>query len=97
MNVVMRKCLLLPLPLLLLLLLYSVFRLLPVPGCSPATEDQVLVFEEDGRLGNLVMEAATLLVLADRFNKTARLLPQMAGKLSVLLQTMPVRDHLGHL
>ena len=82
---------------LLLLLLYSVSRLLPDPVCrvcSPAskTKVQVLVFEEDGRLGNLVMEAATLLVLAERFNKTARLLPQMAGKLSVLLQKLPVRD-----
>lgn len=79
---------------LLLLLLYSVSRLLPDPVCSPAskTKTQVLVFEEDGRLGNLVMEAATLLVLAERFNKTARLLPQMAGKLSVLLQKLPVRE-----
>ena len=56
----------------------------------PQNRTQLISFEEDGRLGNLLMETATLLIVAEKFNITAKILPQMTSKLSHLLTVLPV-------
>ena len=40
--------------------------------------EQVITMEEDGRLGNLLMEMATLLLIGRQANVTVSLLPQVA-------------------
>ena len=40
--------------------------------------EQVITMEEDGRLGNLLMEMATLLLIGRHANVTVSLLPQVA-------------------
>ena len=56
----------------------------------PQNRTQLMSFEEDGRLGNLLMETATLLIVAEKFNITAKILPQMSSKMSHLLTDLPV-------
>ena len=41
-------------------------------------EERVITMEEDGRLGNLLMEMATLLLIGRQANVTVSLLPQVA-------------------
>ena len=41
-------------------------------------EERVITMEEDGRLGNLLMEMATLLLIGRHANVTVSLLPQVA-------------------
>ena len=40
--------------------------------------EQVITMEENGRLGNLLMEMATLLLIGRQANVTVSLLPQVA-------------------
>ena len=40
--------------------------------------EQVITMKEDGRLGNLLMEMATLLLIGRQANVTVSLLPQVA-------------------
>ena len=49
-------------------------------------------FKEDGRLGNILMETATLILMAEKYNFTAKLLPQMAQKLFTLFANLPVSN-----
>ena len=59
------------------------------------TSEQVITIEEDGRLGNLLMETATLLLVGQKLNKPVQLLPQVDRKLKKYfptLQTKPI-DH----
>ena len=44
---------------------------------SVAAAVRVISMEEDGRLGNLLMEMATLLLLGEHANVTVSLLPQV--------------------
>ena len=57
---------------------------------TPQNITQLISFEEDGRLGNLLMETATLLLVAEKFNISAKILPQMSGKIAHLLCNLPV-------
>ena len=47
---------------------------------------QVITMEENGRLGNLLTEMATLLLLGRRANVTVSLLPQVPNRLVPLFQ-----------
>lgn len=61
-------------------------------------QEQVIAMEEDGRLGNLLIETATLLLIGRMANVSVSLLPQVAAKLSPLLAPLPLApvDHRRH-
>ena len=62
--------------------------------CSDVSE-QVITMEEDGRLGNLLMETATLLLVGKKLNKRVQVLPQVNTKLTNYFPTLPTEaiDH----
>ena len=57
--------------------------------------EQVITIEEDGRLGNLLMETATLLLVGQKLNKPVQLLPQVDRKLRNYFPTLQAKpiDH----
>ena len=59
--------------------------------CTPSNRTKIITFEEDGRLGNLLMETATLVIVAEKLNISAKILPQMSSKMSNLWSILPVR------
>jgi len=60
--------------------------------------EQVITMEEDGRLGNLLMETATLLLVGKKLNKRVQVLPQVNTKLTNYFPTLPTEaiDHTKH-
>ena len=52
--------------------------------------EQVITMEEDGRLGNLLMEMATLLLIGRHANVTVSLLPQVAQIVITIFQPKTV-------
>ena len=51
-----------------------------LPGeVKPGEQEQVIAMEEDGRLGNLLIETATLLLIGRLANVSVSLLPQVRG------------------
>ena len=50
--------------------------------------EQVITMEEDGRLGNLLMEMATLLLIGRHANVTVSLLPQVAHIVITILSIL---------
>ena len=57
--------------------------------------EQVITIEEDGRLGNLLMETATLLLIGKKLNKQVQILPQVDKKLKNYFHSLPTQalDH----
>ena len=49
-----------------------------IPNSKELAGQQVISMEEDGRLGNLLIETATLLLIGKQANVTVSLLPQVA-------------------
>merc|ERR1719244_1489278 len=55
-----------------------------------ASDAKILTIEEDGRLGNLLMEIGTLILVGERTNRSVQLLPQVADKVSSIMSHPPV-------
>ena len=53
-------------------------------------EERVITMEEDGRLGNLLMEMATLLLIGRQANVTVSLLPQVFSASDLLVFQSPL-------
>ena len=49
-----------------------------IPNSKELAGQQVISMEEDGRLGNLLIETATLLLIGKQANVTVSLLPQVS-------------------
>ena len=49
-----------------------------IPNSNELAGQQVISMEEDGRLGNLLIETATLLLIGKQANVTVSLLPQVS-------------------
>jgi len=65
----------------------------PPVGVSVVAEEAggvVLSFEEDGRFGNLLLETASLILVARRAGYSPQLLPQVASKLEQYFSKLPL-------